>query len=645
MNNETLRYVSERSFCGEGRGTPREGDSGGGFFAVAGSGWVQFGTVSFIRPKETENTTKFAVYTKLTFVRDWIAQRVEQSGGTISTSNRKTNLDCLYRSIGPTYGCFLNDLNIRQENFVVENITGSHVFGKSNEDIEGISFRDGVMVSLPRNFGKFFTNLRILTVFADTRRISRSNFLSMERLQSIGFFNSSMIKFDENSLWDLPQLQIFTLDNSKLKSLHAAMFSRNHQLKSVEVLSNAMLRSLPGSLFENNLLLDRVSFDKNAIEFIDDDVFKTNAKLRVVSLKGNRLRHLSENLFRNTIGLSEVILSENRIKTIDEQSFQANSKLTFLELDSNELEFLPVQLLHGLECLEIISLKWNSLKAIDENFFETNLGMKKIFLQSNRLRHIPANLFRNNARLEVVVLGRNYIDTIDENLFTGNPRLLSVFLGHNFLFELPWNLWRQNPMLEYVDVQMNSLERIDERIFEWNTRLLLVDFTFNRLSFLPEKLFHNNSLLEMVNLNQNSLEAIDEHTFETNARLRIVFLNRNNLKHLPENLFRNNPLLEVVNVKFNQKTSQLQSLLRNLFQGNPILKNIDFGSNSLKFIETDFTMLKQVKFIHLSHNVCIDAIFYDHEAPSLFRNDARYSKIKTNLTEFQELVTTNCSQE
>lgn len=249
-------------FCGEGNGKPSYGDAGGGFFAVVEFDWVQFGILSHIHQDEFGNALNVAGYTKLTSFTDWIAESVAQSGDEISVAKTKVNLKCAYGYTSAAfYGCWLFDLNLTHKYFEVKNFTGSHDLDKVNEHVELIAFKTGVTVALPHNFGKIFKNLKFLLISVETKRLSRSNLQSLKRLEMIGLVESNIAELDGDSLWDLPNLQSFEVDKSKLKMLHEATFSRNHKLTVVQVLSSK-LKSLPSNLFRENVLLESVSFLK-----------------------------------------------------------------------------------------------------------------------------------------------------------------------------------------------------------------------------------------------------------------------------------------------------------------------------------------------------------------------------------------------
>ncbi|KAG4071377.1 hypothetical protein HA402_004081 [Bradysia odoriphaga] len=644
MDEGIASYASERSFCGVGTGSPNSGDSGGGFFAVAGSGWVQFGTVSFIRPKGSINNLNVALYMKLTSLRDWIAERVEESGGTIGLATVKTDLNCFFAStVQAYYGCWLYELNVRQENFVVEKFTGSHDIDRKNDDVEMIVFATGVMASLPLNFGKIFRNLKQLVISVSTTRIFRTNLENLESLERIFISNCSISKLDENSLWDLPNLQSFEVKNSKLKLLHAVTFSRNYELERVVALSNG-LKSLPANLFRNNSQLGSVAFDDNLIESIDENIFETNANLLQVSLKGNRLRHLKQNLFRNNLELRLIDLSNNHIKTIDDECFTTKSNLISLNLASNELEFLPEQLLQGAESLGAIFLNDNVLKAIDEQMFATNVRLTTIKMESNRL-------------LSWLDISGNFIGAIDENLFKRNSLLRSLSLEDNLIVEFPRNLFRHNSLLEIVSVGYNVPEKIDENLFQWNPRLRYIVCRNNLMGSLSGQFFQNNSLLEVIVCGVNSIHVIDEHAFRNNVNLREVRLGANQLTSIPKHLFRNNLLLEIVDFHSNLFTSLSENIFRhnanlekvylqnchlervpvNLFQRNTRLKYIDLSNNKLQFIGTDFSKLKHLSFIDLSKNVCIDATCaYNGESYTYITGNQ--TARTNNIAEFQDLV-------
>lgn len=96
---ELAYLLSTRSFCGSGGdGGPNKGDSGGGFFVLTGSVWVQYGVISALRINASGIVDKnsFAIYTNVELFESWINETVSQTGGVLMTATEKINLNCRY---------------------------------------------------------------------------------------------------------------------------------------------------------------------------------------------------------------------------------------------------------------------------------------------------------------------------------------------------------------------------------------------------------------------------------------------------------------------------------------------------------------------------------------------------------------------
>lgn len=79
---------STRTFCGTGGdGSPNKGDSGGGFFVLSESVWIQFGIISALRINASglvdENSV--AIYTNVNLFNDWINDIVGKSSVAVMT--------------------------------------------------------------------------------------------------------------------------------------------------------------------------------------------------------------------------------------------------------------------------------------------------------------------------------------------------------------------------------------------------------------------------------------------------------------------------------------------------------------------------------------------------------------------------------
>ncbi len=417
-------YTSARTFCGgNGDGTPNVGDSGGGFFVLSGSVWAQYGIVSAIRTSATGQLIPNAltVYTNLTQFKDYIVQTVSRTGGVMGEGNINIIMNCEYDFNDPFYGCWLYDIDIQRNNMEVVSFAGTHLYGETTRDVEMLHFMNGTMSFLPNGIGYLFDNIKHLTVgdtgdvnsgSMGTKLIRRSDFQNLENLSELRFLKNDIEMLNADSLWDLPNLQVFSLVENKLKVLYEETFIKNDKLKEVFMGSN-QLNYLPGNMFQNNLMLEIVDFRNNYLTTIDEKIFEKTSRLVGVNFFSNQLEMLPRNLFNYKLSLKIVNFQNNTLSSIDEGLFETNVNLTAASFASNRLNSLPSNLFRNNLLLDIVDFRNNSLTTIDENLFEQNDLLKSVSFASNKLELIPVNFFKNNLNLQWIDFFNNTLKIID----------------------------------------------------------------------------------------------------------------------------------------------------------------------------------------------------------------------------------------
>lgn len=118
-------------------------------------------------------------------------------------------------------------------------IVGDHVEGKSNEDVDAISFSNFKIYQIPKNISQFFPNLKTLTMNScSVKSISKHDLMGLKHLQQLN-------------------------------------------------LTGNLLTNLPNNLFETTPNLESVSFYSNRIELIGPNIFDSMKHLKYVNLKMN----------------------------------------------------------------------------------------------------------------------------------------------------------------------------------------------------------------------------------------------------------------------------------------------------------------------------------------------------------------------
>lgn len=154
--------------------------------------------------------------------------------------------------------------NATIENLEVETFTGTHLPGYADHNITQIWFWHGTLSYIPNGIGLIFKHLEKFLVGYDDRNlgltfIKRSNFENMNLLTLLEFHSGNIEAFDQDTLWDLPNLDVFVITNNRLKELHENTFERNTKLRYVNVNSNR-LEFLPTHLFKHNPLIEELYF-------------------------------------------------------------------------------------------------------------------------------------------------------------------------------------------------------------------------------------------------------------------------------------------------------------------------------------------------------------------------------------------------
>jgi hypothetical protein len=155
-------------------------------------------------------------------------------------------IDCEFKNVdwkieGVRYTCCVTKASIKEPNTIVKAFVGTHLPGKSDEDVEGIYFHNVIVEYFPRGLQSIFPKLII-------------------------------VKIQQSSLKEISREDLVGL--GELKSLY---------------LPQNCLRSLPDDLFEGVNNLKIVTFSENNIEFLSCDLLYPllNKNVTRVDFTGN----------------------------------------------------------------------------------------------------------------------------------------------------------------------------------------------------------------------------------------------------------------------------------------------------------------------------------------------------------------------
>src|SRR5687768_2288139 len=108
---------------------------------------------------ESATRNLFTIYANVKSFKSWIVETVGKSGVEVGEPTMNVTLNCSYnlyagQGIAPTYGCELNNFEIRNEHIEVASISGVHLVDEDDDDVEVVHFNSGLMFTLPVGLGK-----------------------------------------------------------------------------------------------------------------------------------------------------------------------------------------------------------------------------------------------------------------------------------------------------------------------------------------------------------------------------------------------------------------------------------------------------------------------------------------------------------
>jgi len=250
----------------------------------------------------------------------------------------------------------------------VDNITGTHLTGKNNDNVEGIYVPQGQVHYFPRGLNTIFRNLK-----------------------GIYIQNTGLKEIHQRDLKYFPKLMVLDLISSNLEIIEE-------------------------NLFEFNPDLEQIYLQSNKITHIDPNVFDNLIKVKTLNLLENTC--INTQAYNNPTGVQNVIKTakaqctnsdylnlEQKVKILEIESKKLNSENFKQKLDNlvNEIKnsrfsnFFQ-EILHGL----------NATAIIKETISKVNDVNDKLVVQDSKISGIDKKM--TNINDTITTINNNYQD-------------------------------------------------------------------------------------------------------------------------------------------------------------------------------------------------------------------------------------------
>ena len=222
----------------------------------------------------------------------------------------------------------------------------------------------------------------------------------LANLSSIYIGYKSLISIDPATFEGLNKLENLYLNGNNLTTLVASVFWDLTNLRVLE-LWNSKLKYLPPSLFKNLNKLEQLYLDVNELSSLNENLFKNSlAELQILDLSSNKLSQLNGSIFGDLKKLVYLGLRFNELSTLNESLFHNLNSLQILNLSGNKLTSLPNSVFKDLFQLRDLRLDDNQLTNLNESTFSNikNLNNLTIYLKKNPITSAQDDYVKNLCR-------------------------------------------------------------------------------------------------------------------------------------------------------------------------------------------------------------------------------------------------------
>lgn len=240
---------------------------------------------------------------RLTFVAFYIFTNVQSSQITCSFKNQE------FWQLGSLYGC-LAKVNL-DENQNVNEISGAHAAGKTNEDVKGIKFEANSGKLLPTGIDVFFPFLEAIVaeLSKDFIKVSREDFAPFRRLRQVHIYGNKIQELDSDLFISNPLIAHISFGGNPLKHIGHRTFESLKELASIYLVSancinNEAQNNRPGVL----KIMQTISVNcPPSSEMIIKEVLESDEfKLRVEQEMSEKTSPLAWKLFQIEEKMSKI---------------------------------------------------------------------------------------------------------------------------------------------------------------------------------------------------------------------------------------------------------------------------------------------------------------------------------------------------
>lgn len=416
------------------------------------------------------------------------------------------SITCTYRDNENGYTCDLNHQLISDENGL-QFVYGSHVNGKSNENVQVITAENSAIKIFPSLLIDKFSMLTTVDLTGVEMTSFVSPITSCARLVNVLLSKNLLTDIPEGIFMKCTNLDAIDFGENQIEEIHENAFAGLTNLRRLDLGDNR-IKVLQTNVLKSTSNLIFLAVGVNEIEELQPELLASLPNLNSFLAFTNKINYLNESSFKNNRNLQEISLFSNQISKIDPETFTNLENLEILELDDNRLGEFPR--LEGVISLKKLHLQVNMISEIVLN--EDLESLEELDLGGNKLEKVKSDAFSYLTGLKTLSLKSNQISSLEAGAFSHLSLMKKLDLSNNSLVELKTDSFRNCTSLTTLNCQNNKIKKVESEIFDILVELETFDLTENICT--TKKVIVNETIKEDSNLKDCfSFAAINRFNF------------------------------------------------------------------------------------------------------------------------------------
>ena len=301
------------------------------------------------------------------------------------------------------------------------NVTGSHMAGKTNEDVNRVYITQAGVLYIPSPMFDIFINLQIVEIEnVGLQFFNEYSFTNAAKLKKFTSFRNKVKRIGAQGFVGAGKnLEELYLSTNTIEEIDVDAFIGLEKLKELSILDNLFDSIVPGT-FRELKRLEILNLGYNKLTELSNDLFSGLENLKELYLFWNKFTALGAETFKTLPSLELLYFHSNPLETIHPNAFLGMNSLKSLHLNNNEMKHLEEGAFWGLEnSLEKLELSVNKLESFHASMWSGLEGLKELHLQMQTMKTVDGQIFMTLQSLEVLNLYAMEIEEIKEEAFTG----------------------------------------------------------------------------------------------------------------------------------------------------------------------------------------------------------------------------------